>query len=209
MSAGKTPPEVRELTESRLVLGTGKLWDAGTRARFLDAVGDGSLPEQAFRRWLAQDYLFVRGLTDFVALTVAKTPRPGQRLLISGLSVLDAELDWFEEQAEAMSLDLGTEVHPVCRRYVDFLVAAAYSEPFEVLLAIFYGVEVAYTVAWGALEANGPHAALIERWTSEEFQAYVGSLGELADRHHHPRQQQKFDEVMRHERDFWRMTWEG
>ncbi|MCH7530737.1 MAG: hypothetical protein IIB36_03115 [Gemmatimonadetes bacterium] len=34
------------------------------------------------------------------------------------------------------------------QRYVDFLIAApGYSAPFQVLLALFYGVEVAYTVA--------------------------------------------------------------
>ncbi len=203
------PPDVKEFTESRLASGAGQLWESGTRAHFLDAVGEGSLPEEAFNRWLVQDYLFVGGFTEFVALTVAKTPRPAQRLLIWGLSALDAELDWFEEQAKARSLDLGAELHPVCRRYVDFLVAMAYSESFEVLLAIFYGVEVAYTVAWSTLEPRGPYTEFIERWTSEDFQAYVHSLGELADQHRHPRQQEMFNAVLRHERDFWRMTLEG
>ena len=53
---------MKEFTESRLALGAGELWDLGTRAEFLNAVGDGSLPEDAFNRWLVQDYLFVRGL---------------------------------------------------------------------------------------------------------------------------------------------------
>ncbi len=80
---------------------------------------------------------------------------------------------------------------------------------FQVLLALFYGVEVAYTVAWGRLEAQGPYAEFIARWTHEDFQAYVRVLSRLVDEHPHPRQQAMFNEVMRHERDFWRMTWEG
>ncbi len=200
---------MKEFKESRLALGAGELWELGTRAEFLDAVGDGSLPEDAFSRWLVQDYLFVRGFAAFLSLTVSKTPRPGQSALIAGLSALDDELDWFEAHAQARSLNLGAELHPTCQRYVDFLIAAGYSEPFQVLLALFYGVEVAYTVAWGRLEVRGPYTEFIARWTHEDFQAYVRVLSRLVDEHPHPRQQAMFNEVMRHERDFWRMTWEG
>lgn len=199
----------RTFSESRLAVGAGDLWQLGTRAKFLDAVGDGSLPEEAFTRWLVQDYLFVKGFTSFVAVTTAKTPRPGQSDLIGGLAALDEELDWFESHARERQLDLGAEAHPTCRRYVDFLIASAYEEPFEVLLAIFFGVEVAYTVGWGSLKPEGPYAEFIDRWTNPEFQAYVEELMKLADAHSHPGQQAAFNEVMRQERDFWRMTWEG
>ena len=122
----------------------------------------------------------------------AKTPRPGQSALIAGLSALDDELDWFEAHAQGRSLDLGAELHPACQRYVDFLIAAGYSEPFQVLLALFYVVEVAYTVAWGRLEVRGPYAEFIARWTHEDFQAYVRVLSRLVDEHPHPRQQAMF-----------------
>ena len=200
---------MKEFTGSRLALGSGELWDLGTHAEFLDAVGDGSLPEDVFNRWLVQDYLFVKGFAAFASLTVSRTPRPAQSLLIAGLSALDDELDWFEAYAEAKSIDLGAELHTACQRYVDFLIAAGYSQPFQVLLAIFYGVEVAYTVAWGRLEAQGPYAEFISRWTHEDFQTYVRALLRIADEHLHPGQQEMFDQVMRHERDFWQMTWEG
>ena len=122
---------MKKFTESRLALGAGELWDLDTRAEFLNAVGDGSLPEDAFNRWLVQDYLFVRGFAGFASLTVGKTPRPGQSVLIAGLSALDDELDWFEAHAETRSLDLGAELHPACQHYVDFLITAGYSEPFQ------------------------------------------------------------------------------
>jgi hypothetical protein len=76
-------------------------------AEFLNAIGDGSLPEDAFSRWLVQDYLLVRGFATFLSLTVAKTPRPGQSALIAGLSALGDELDWFEAHAQSRLLDLG------------------------------------------------------------------------------------------------------
>lgn len=200
---------MREFSDSRLASGAGELWDLATRAEFLDAVGDGSVPAEAFNRWLAQDYLFVRGFAVFAALVIARTPRPGQSTLIAGLSALDGELDWFESHARTRSLRLDAEVNPVCRRYVDFLIAAGYSQPYEVLLAIYYGVEVAYTVAWSRRKPKGPYAEFIERWTNEDFQAHVRVLEKLADEHPHQQQQPLFNEVMRHEHDFWRMTWEG
>ena len=195
--------------QSRLILGSGSLWDLATCARFLDAVGDGTVPDEAFRRWLVQDYLFVCGFADFAALTASKTPRPGQRVVISGLAALNDELDWFEEHARSRGLDLGVDPLPVCRRYVDFLIASAYRHSSPVLLAIFYAVEVAYTVAWGRLAPTGPYAEFIERWTNPQFQEYVAALMGLAERETHPDQQAAFNEVLRHEHDFWRMTWEG
>lgn len=200
---------IERFAATRLAAGSGELWEPGTSARFLDAVGDGSLPEEAFNRWLVQDYIFVQGFTRFLAVAASRARRPEQSAMIGGLAALDAELAWFEEHVQARGLDLGADAHPVCRRYVDYLVAAAYTEPVEVLWAIFYGVEVAYTVAWGKLAAEGPYAEFIERWTTPEFQEYVAELLRITDASPHPGQQAAFDEVMRHEKEFWRMTWEG
>jgi thiaminase/transcriptional activator TenA len=191
------------------VAGSGELWERATRAKFLFAIADGTLPEDSFRRWLAQDYLFAKELTSFQAIAAAKMPRGPQKLLIRGLLALDQEMDWFETVAANRSLDLNAARHPVCRRYVDFLSAAAYSNPFQVLLAILYGVEVSYLVAWSSLGPEGPYAEFIQRWSNDRFEAYVRDLLAVSDQHQHPDQQQHFNEVLRHEADFWRMTWEG
>ena len=143
-----------QFEESALVAGAGGLWREATEAEFLSAIRDGKLPREAFQRWLVQDYSFAKGLGAFQAIAVAKTPRPAQNVLIGGLSALDAELDWFEQNAQRQSLDLNAALHPTCRRYVDYLIASAYTQPFEVLLAILYGVEASYLCAWSALEAS-------------------------------------------------------
>ena len=200
---------MRELEESSLVVGSGDLWMHATRAKFLSAIGDGTLPEDAFRRWLAQDYLFARGLTTFQAIATAKAPREPQRLLIAGLSASDEEMDWFESSATERGVELRVDPHPVCRRYVDFLIASAYSQPFEVLLAILYGVEASYLVAWSSLQATGPYADVVQRWSSVPFVKYVQGLRAFCAQFPHAEQQEHFNDVLRHERDFWRMTWEG
>ena len=199
----------REFETSPLVVEAGELWPQAIHADFLSAIGDGDLPREAFERWLVQDYLFAQGLTTFEAITVAKTPRPAQKVLIAGLAAMDAEMDWFEEMARNRNLDLSAVPHPTCRRYVDFLVASAYSLPFEVLLAVLYSVEVSYLCAWGELNPIGPYAEFIQRWSNPQFVEYVRQLLQLCDGHPHEDQQQYFNEVLRHERDFWKMTWEG
>ena len=42
--------------------------------------------------------------------------------------------------------------------------------------APLFGVEAAYLEAWSALEAKGPYAEFIERWSSAPFAEYVESL---------------------------------
>ncbi len=200
---------LREFEESPLVVGAGGLWREATEAEFLSAIRDGNLPREAFQRWLVQDYSFAKGLAMFQSIAVARAPRPVQKVLIGGLSALDAELDWFEQNAQRQALELNAALHPTCRRYVDYLIASAYTQPFEVLLAILYGVEASYLCAWSALEASGPYAEFINRWSNAQFVAYVRGLLDLCHRHAHDLQQEQFNEVLRHERDFWKMTWEG
>lgn len=197
-----------EFESAPLVRAAGDLWPQATRARFLEAVADGTLPPAALARWLTQDYLFARGLASFQAILTARAPRPALRLLIDGLSALEAELAWFEGHAARLGLDLAGAPHPVGRRYVDFLIASAYVRPVPVLLAILFGVEVAYLAAWSALRPEGPHAEFVQRWSSPAFRGYVRGLRALAEAEPHPDQQAAFDEVLRHERDFWQMAWE-
>lgn len=200
---------MHEVLQSPWVAAAGDLWRDATHARFLEAVADGTLPEAAFQRWLVQDYRFALGLTSYQALMTAKAPRAAHSLLVGGLAALDAELAWFEQHANRLHLELRGPEHPVCRRYVDFLIAAAYTQDFGVLAAILLGVEAAYLAAWSALPGHGPYAEFIERWSNPRFAEYVRGLLALAARHAHPGQQPAFNEVLRHERDFWRMTWES
>ena len=200
---------MRELAESSLVRGAGSLWGEATEAEFLTAIGDGTLPEDCFRRWLEQDYLFAVGLTSFQAITAEKTPRPSHKIIIDGLVAMDQELDWFEMNSEYLNCDLETPAHPAGHHYTDFLIASAYEKPFQILLAILYGVEVSYLFAWSSLKAEGPYEEFIARWSNENFRAYVKGLHQLTIRHPHPGAEEAFNEVLRHEREFWRMTWEG
>jgi thiaminase/transcriptional activator TenA len=197
------------ILESGLIRAAGGLWGHATRAAFLDALAAGKLPEEAFQGWLAQDYLFARELLAFQAILLSKSPRSCHTVLAGGLVALDSELSWFESQAERLSLDLKVEPHPVCRRYGDFMIRSAYTEPAAVLLAVLFGIEVSYLAAWSALKPEGEYKEFIERWSNPDFIEYVAALQGLTEKHLHQTQQAAFDQVLELERDFWRMTWEG
>lgn len=200
---------MRALADATLVRSAGELWRQATTARFLEAVGEGTLPVEAFNRWLVQDYHFADALTSFQAIALAKTPRALRQPLLDGLVALEAEMKMFEAQAQQRGLNLRDPVHHVCRHYADFLIRTVYSEPYAVLLATLFGVEASYLAAWSRLEPAGPYAEFIERWSGEGFQEYVESLRVLAESNPHADSQRYFNEVLIHERDFWRMTWEG
>ena len=194
---------------TNLIPNAGPLWHEATHSPFLDAAAAGTLPAEAFQRWLSQDYLFAKGLTAFQAIVLAKIPRPCHKPVISGLSALDNEMDWFESHAARLRLQLDVPPHPTCRRYIDFLMRSAYTQPYPVLLAVLYGVEASYLEAWSALSPRGPCQEFIERWSSPAFRQYVAALDALAGQHPHPAAQEQFNRVLDHERDFWKMSWEG
>ncbi|MBI4586061.1 MAG: TenA family transcriptional regulator [Planctomycetes bacterium] len=194
---------------SLLVLRAGTLWQEATAAAFLNAIGDGTLSPEAFNRWMVQDYHFVDALTSFQGIAAAKTPRQFRKPLIAGLGALDAEMDWFEAQASARGLTLNAPVHEVCRHHCDFLIQAAYREPYPVLLAVLFGVEASYLAAWSGLPPKGPYAEFIDQWSNPRFAEYVESLRVLTEGNQHDSSQGYFDSVLAHERDFWRMTLEG
>jgi thiaminase/transcriptional activator TenA len=192
-----------------LIENAGPLWDEATRTPFLEALAAGTLPVEVFHRWLAQDYLFAKDLTAFQAVLLAKSRRDCHKALVGGLVALDKELEWFEYHAGGFHVDLDIPPHPTCRRYTDFLLRCAYTEVYPVLIAMLFGVEASYLAAWSAFAPAGPYAEFISRWSSTDFAAYVEGLGRLADRHPHEAAQQHFNEVLVHEREFWKMSWQA
>lgn len=191
-------------------------WERATRHPFLDGVRTGQLPEQAFRRWLVQDYHFVSGLLRAQAHMLAASPRADQKTLAGGLVALVDELGWFEGHARRLGLSLDVPVHPTCREYVEFL-ADLRPRPYAAQITALWACERAYLDAWsGARPGAEPYREFVEHWTQPAFASYVADLEACARRALEaasPAEAQEAEEAFRRvaelEASFWEMTWEG
>ena len=190
------------------------VWKEATRHPFLEAVREGSFPAGAFEAWLAQDYLFVGDALVFQARLLARAPRPAQAVLAGGLVAIEAELGWFEEQAEQLSLALDTPRHPTTAAYRDLLVGLE-SEPYPAAITALWAIERAYLEAWrGAAPGHPEYRLFVGHWTTPEFAAYVTGLEKAADdalqdsgKQERERAETAFLEVARLEREFWEIAW--
>ena len=153
---------------------------------FLAATADGSINDDVFLTWLAQDYLFVRESTAFVGVLIGKAPPELRSPLIDALQVLNHELDLFRQQAEAHGAILDdVAMAPTCHAYVQFLMATAYGRSFVEGFTALYGLEKAYFDSWTRVRTQQQAPArwqmFIDNWTSEPFGEYVDWLGTTLD----------------------------
>jgi thiaminase/transcriptional activator TenA len=189
-------------------------WRAATRHPFLDAVREGTLPTGAFTAWLIQDYLFVMDLLGFQARLLARAPRPAQAVLAAGLVAVEAELGWFEAQAQGWGVAVMGSRHPATAAYRDFLMGLE-REASPTAITTLWALERAYLDAWRSAAPGDPqYRAFVEHWTAPSFAAYVGDLERTADRAlaggaADQAAEGAFLEVARLERDFWQMAWSG
>lgn len=172
---------------------------------FVLAAADGTLPEEAFDRWLVEDHHFVVGFRRFLARLVELAPdEPARDLLAGALVPLQAELDLFREEARQRGLDLTAEPSPTTLGYTSFLLASA-ADGWRTAVTVLYGAEKAYFDAWTAVrqraETSSPYWRFIDNWSSPAFGAWVDAVGELVAAA--GRDEVAFDRVVRFELRFW------
>lgn len=170
----------------QLLEAAGSTWRAILSHRFLKMTADGTIPEDTFKTWMRQDYLFVREAVPFIAVLLAKAPVELRPNLSQVLAALDTELDLFRKNAETHGVNLeNIEPSPTCHAYLQFLMATAYGRPFEEGFTVLYAAEKAYLDSWmevkNNLKGTSPWQSFIDNWTSSAFQQYVDWLATTLD----------------------------
>ncbi|MGE0718306.1 MAG: TenA family protein [Alphaproteobacteria bacterium] len=81
-------------------------WTRATTHRFVQELGDGTVPDAVLRRYLVQDYAFVTTLASLVGYGVAKAPTmAGKRLFASFAAALTSEEnDYFIRAFDALDV---------------------------------------------------------------------------------------------------------
>ena len=197
-----------------LLLRHKEIWSAATNHSFLVAVRDGTLDAGIFATWLVQDYLFVADEFASQAHLLARAPRNDQKLLISSLQGLEAELSWFESHARTRNLALHAEHYPTTAAYCDFLNSLE-QKPYAVVLTAIWAVERAYLESWqSALPGHSQYREYIEHWANAEFESFVNQLegaaaNALKAADVDSEAEAAFLKVAQLEHDFWEMAWKG
>jgi thiaminase len=194
----------------RLIERCASEWRAATQHPFLDAVRTGTLPMEAFERWLVQDYLFVADLLRFQARLLSRAPRRSQAVLAGGLVALEAELTWFEQHAARRELSLDVQRQSAAAAYRAFFDRIVDSE-FAIGVTALWALERAYLDAWTtARPGAAAFAEFVAHWTTPEFATYVTGLAQAADTalasadtNQKELAEAAFVEVTRLEYDFW------
>ena len=164
---------------------------------------DGTIPDEAFDRWLCQDAIFVADLLTFQARLLARAPRPAQTTLVGGCSALVAELDWFEAKATERDIDLTQPALPATLAYRELLHALD-DEPYEAAITALWVIERVYLLAWThARSETAPLREFVEHWTTPDFEHYVEALGKLATPDGN---EALIERVLSLEVDFWEMA---
>lgn len=204
------------------------VWRAQAEHPFVKGVGDGSLEIERFRRWVVQDYLYLKDFARIFAWAAARADRleaMGWYAAVLDLT-LNTEMDLHRSYARRFDLtdeDLeSAEAWPTTRAYTDFLVRTAAEGEMSRLLAAL--LPCAWGYAWVAArlaEAGVPddarYADWIRQYTSEEFLEATAWLRRetnrqirgRADEDDLARLEETFVLSSRYELRFWEMCWSG
>jgi thiaminase/transcriptional activator TenA len=186
---------------------------------FVVEMGEGTLPEEKFRAYFLQDYVFVRDLVAMTAMGMAKAPS----MLAAGMlnqfltGILNPENDLFVRAFAALGASeaeyTAAGATPVTQAFGDFLVRTGLEGSFADIVTILYVTEGTY-LDWGTrLIAAGkrPDHPIYREWIDLHGPAVLGTfvewLGDYQDGAaaglRRPRLGRIFQTALRYEYLFW------
>jgi thiaminase/transcriptional activator TenA len=146
----------------------------------------GTLSEARFKQYIVQDAHYLVAFGRALALAAAKAPTPDGIVHFAKAAevaiVVERSLHggFFRDYGIAPDTFEATPVSPGAHHYVSFLLATAYAEPFEVVLAallpcFWIYAEVGRDIHARA-DAGNPYRAWIDTYAGEEFHDAVRAM---------------------------------
>ncbi len=203
------------------------IWEAQLAHPFVRGIGDGTLEEEKFKRWIRQDYRYLVEFARVFAWATAKADRlESMSWYASALDLtLNTEMELHRGYAERFGIERAelerTPMAPTTRAYTDFLVrTAADGDMIELLAALLpcaWGyVYIGQRLAAGPRPADERYAEWVDQYASAEFAAAAdwlrGELDRLGDGigpTSRARAIELFVLSSRYEWQFWEMCWQG
>lgn len=203
------------------------IWEAQVEHPFVKGIADGSLDERLFKRWVLQDYRYLKEFARIFAWAVAKADRLESMAWYAAVLdlTLNTEMALHREYAARFGLtpdDLEAEpMWPTTRAYTDFLVrVAADGDMLDLLAALLpcaWGyLFIARRMKDGGTPDDARYADWIEMYSSDDFAGAADWLRAELDRLASDVSQEKrgrLEEIFvlssRYEWMFWEMCWRG
>ena len=201
------------------------VWEANFAHPFVQGIGDGTLSEDRYRFFLAQDYVYLIDFSRFFAVAAAKTPDLASMERFAKLlqETLHFEMDLHRSLCAEFGISRQeleqTRPAPTCLAYTSYLLRVAYEGDVATLLAALlpcswgYG-EIGLRLKSKGLPKTAHYAKWIETYASVEYQEIVEWLRSLFDAtvndsgsSQRARLQEIFDTSSRWEYLFWDMAW--
>ncbi|MGJ9414380.1 TenA family protein [Aeromicrobium sp. CF4.19] len=188
---------------------------------FVVELGDGSLPEEAFTRYLVDDAHYLDRYARVLAqLAVRGAGVRDVELFASaatGAVVAERELHtgWLGSRGLDPDAPGVAEPSPTCRAYTGFLLEMAVSAPFDVAVAAVLPCFRVYAEVGRHLAAevgdDHPYAAWIRTYADPEFDAAVRRAEDCLDRvtRDEPAVIDAYLTATRFEWMFWDAAWRG
>lgn len=201
------------------------MYDRATRHPFILSIRDGTVDVAAFKRWLGQDYIFVREFVPFLASVLLKAWKESDdnadvEVILGGVAALNDELSWFKKEASKWDVHLH-DITPqkanleYCRLLQSFMLPEI---DYAVAITAFWAIETVYQESFSLCLGSGSKtpAELMEtchRWGNAHFKEYCRSLQMIADRclEKAPddvlrKAEVAFVSILEHEVGFWNMS---
>lgn len=203
------------------------IWEAQLEHPFVKGIGDGTLDEERFKRWVLQDYLYLKEFARVFAWAVAKAHELASMAWYAAVLnlTLNTEMTLHREYASRFGLtdnDLErAPMWPTTRAYTDFLIRTAADGDMLDLVAALLPCAWGYVfVAQRLSDAEPPsdqrYADWIAQYSSDEFAEAAAWLRGEMDRLAEgvpPEKRNRLIETFvlssRYEWQFWEMCWHG
>ncbi len=203
------------------------IWEAQLQHPFVKGLGDGSLELAKFKRWVVQDYLYLKEFARIFAWAVAKSDRLESMSWYAKVLdlTLNTEMALHRSYAERFGISAAelesAPMWPTTRAYTDFLVRVSADGDMADLLAALL------PCAWGyvylarelvklGIPQESRYADWIEQYASEEFAQAAEWLKAELNRVAQPLSNDKRQRLIelfalssRYEWRFWEMCWVG
>jgi thiaminase/transcriptional activator TenA len=203
-------------------------WKRELEHPFVRGIADGTLPEDRFRFYLQQDYVFLIAYCRVLAAAVAQSDDLETKTRFSELlhATLTTEMEIHRSTCASygVSAEELEQTKPAldCSAYTGHLLEAAQEGSLAILCAALLPCAVGYARIGRELASRSERPSVpaysnwVEAYGSTEFQDYAewlavltDQLADSADAETRDRMLATFEQSVRHEIAFWEMSWRG